>query len=363
MGGRGTIFNRTPGSKYLVTEGRETPQEIQDSKRSQGAGMEAAKNKAGYTYAWLIYDFAVGSADLKPGHKAFLSKLSPAVGAYGRTHNKSGTVLIAGFASPSGVHGDNVALAEKRARNVRDYLVMSGRLPAAWCFLRDQVSSSDIYAVVKGTPATPQQRSLCRGVYVVLWLARDIPTSEKFSEVMRQKARSQIPNRFGKYEEQFYYWVLDNWTYLVKPENGYVRLAYPSEHGLFFKEPSAPLTNDRDVWAYLRGLHGQFKDALHRLKHQYTGVPGHSGVPAGGDPVRCYQQLARWIALDGHARGGSNRVFHFTEGQAVQTSFNELIEMVNGGRKFGDPNTVWTKIEAYMKSKRIPLRVVRQPVR
>lgn len=354
-----SVFDRTPGSRYLLKEGREAPQEIEESKRSPGTGMVAAKNKAGGTYAWLVYDFAVGSAELKPGHKVFLARISTEIASYGRIHGKSGTVLVAGFASPSGVHGDNVTLAQKRANNVADELIKYGVL-RSWCFIKN-ANSTDIYSVVKGAPATPQQRALCRGTYVVLWLMRDMPKPDKFSDELRRRARSQIPGRFERYEELFYYWVIDNWTYLLKPESIYVRLAMPLENGLFFKEPAAPLANDQDVWTYLRGLHGEFKNAAYRLKHQYTGVPLASALPAGGDPVRCYQQLARWIALDGLARSGSERISHFMEMQPIQTSMNELINMINN-RKFGDPNVVWAKIERYMNEKRIPMKVVRKPV-
>ena len=353
------IFGRSPSAKDLLKEGRETPQEIEDSKRSEGAGMVAARNKSGGTYAWLIYDFAVGSADLKQAHKNFLLQISNEIISYGRLYNKPATILLAGYASPSGVHGDNVNLAENRAKVVRDELAKNG-VSISWCYVRD-AKSSDIYAVVKGTPVTAHQRALCRGVYVVLWLMRDIPSPVKFSDELRRRARSQISGRFEKYEEVFYYWVIDNWSYLLRPESSYARSAFPLEDGLFFKEPATPLTNDQEVWTYLRNVHGEFKDAAHRLKHKYTGVPGHSALPAGGDPVRCYQQLARWIALDGFARSGSERVFHFMPGQAIQNSMNELIEMINKG-EFGDPNAVWSKIERYVKEKRIPIKVTRKPL-
>ena len=77
--------------------------------------------------------------------------------------------------------------------------------------------------------------------------------------------------------------------------------------------------------------------------------------------MRCYQQLARWIALEGLARSGNVRISHFMEMQAVETSMNELIGMINN-KKFGDPNAVWAKIERYMNEKRIPMKVVRKPV-
>lgn len=360
-----SIFDRAPGNRYLLKEGRETTQEIAESKRSPGAGMVAAKNKAGGTYAWLVYNFAVGSAELKPAHKNFLTQISTEIASYGKLYRKTGTILVTGFASPSGVHRDNITLAQKRASNVTDELVRNG-ISRSWCFIKD-ASSTDIYAVVKGTPVTPQQRNLCRGVYVVLWLMRDIPTPDKFSDELRQRARSQIPSRSSgrssrdkELQERFYYWVIDNWAYLLKPESSYVRLSMPLENGLFFKEPTTPLTNDQDVWTYLRGLHDEYLQAAYRLKHQYTGVPG-SALPAGGDPVRCYQQLARWIALDDLARSGSVRVSDFMAMQAVKTSMNELIGMINN-KKFGDPNAVWAKIERYMNEKRIPMKVVRKPV-
>ena len=247
--------------------------------------MVAAKNKAGGTYAWLVYNFAVGSAELKPAHKNFLAQISTEIASYGKLYSKTGTILVAGFASPSGVYRDNITLAQKRASNVTDELVRNGIL-RSWCFIKD-ANSTDIYAVVKGTPVTPQQRNLCRGVYVVLWLMRDIPTPDKFSDELRQRARSQIPSRSSgrssrdkELRERFYYWVIDNWAYLLKPESSYVRLSMPLENGLFFKEPTIPLTNDQDVWTYLRGLHDEYLKAAYRLKHQYTGVPGSSALPA-----------------------------------------------------------------------------------
>jgi hypothetical protein len=361
MGNRG-IFERTPGSRYLLKEGRETPQEIEQSKRSPGAGMEAAKNRMGKVYAWLLYDFAVGGSDLKSGHKKYLTRIDGEIKAYGKLHSKTGTILVSGFASPSGVHKANVDLAKKRASSVVEQLSRNG-VSKAWCHIKDS-KNSDIYNVVKGTPNTPRDRSLCRGAYVVLWLMRDLPVTDKFPDVLRKRARTQIsPGRFTKYEEVFYYWVIDNWKYLINPANSYVRQAMRLEDGLFFYEPQEALTNDLQVWTYLRALHDGFLKAFYRLKTQYTGVPGHSALPAGGDPVRCYQQLARWICLDGHARAGSERVFHFTPGKSIQDSMNELIEMISSGRKFGNPQAVWSKIESYMKQKRIPMEVVKKPVR
>ncbi|MDT8379498.1 MAG: OmpA family protein, partial [Desulfotignum sp.] len=357
----GGFFERTPGSRYLIKEGRETPQEIEQSKKSPGAGMEVAKNRMGGVYAWLLYDFAVGGANLKSGHKSYLTKINDEIKAYGKLNSKTGTILVSGFASPSGVHQQNVDLSKKRAHSVVEALSRNG-VSRVWCHIKES-KSSDIYTVVKGTPNTPRDRSLCRGVYIVLWLMRDLPVTDKFSDALRKHARTQILGRFTQYEKLFYYWVIDNWKYLVKPTNNYVRKAMPFEDGLFFYEPQVALTNDREVWTYLRALHGEFKNAAHRLKHQYTGVPGHSGLPAGGNPVRCYQQLARWICLDGHARAGSEHVFHFMPGKSIQDAMNELIEMINSGRKFGNPQAVWSKIEQYMKQKRIPMKVVKKPVR
>ena len=77
--------------------------------------------------------------------------------------------------------------------------------------------------------------------------------------------------------------------------------------------------------------------------------------------MRCYQQLARWIVLDDHARNGSARVSDFMPMQAIQTSMKELIDMINKG-KFGDPNTVWVKIERYISEKQILIGVIRKPV-
>ena len=86
-------------------------------------------------------------------------------------------------------------------------------------------------------------------------------------------------------------------------------------------------------------------------------------VPAGGDPVRCYQQLARWISLDGWARKSSVHVFHFVQpsGRSIQKSMNELIALINAG-KCGDKTKVWARIGAYMRKHRIPMKVVKQPV-
>ena len=148
-----------------------------------------------------MYDFAVGNAELKPGRRTFLAQIYKKIASYGRLRGRNGTILVAGYASPSGIHGDNVSLAQKRASNVVNELVgmVSSR---SWCFVRN-AESRDIYTVVKGTPATPRQRALCRGTYVVLWLLRDIPAPDKFSDELRERARSQIPGRFEKYEERF----------------------------------------------------------------------------------------------------------------------------------------------------------------
>ena len=354
------LFKRSPESRYLIREGRETPAEIEKSKKTPGSGMAAARNKAGGVYAWLVYDFAVGDAALKSGHKAYLSSISKSVAKYGKLYNRTGTILVAGFASPSGVHGQNVKLAQNRAKNVAAELTRQG-IKRSWTYVK-LAKGSDIYAVVKGIPASARQRSLCRGAYVVLWLMRDVPKPDKFSKDLRGRARGQILGRFSGYEKAFYYWFLDNYPYLQRSANSYVRLAHPREHGIFFEEPSAALTNDRAVWDYLRKQRREFKSAWNRLNNEYTGKPGHSFVPAGGDPVRCYQQLARWIAMDGHARAGAEHVFHFTQGVSIQKSFNSLIELINN-RKFGEPSAVWNKIERYMKAKRIPLKVVRKPQR
>lgn len=360
-GGSSVILQRGPQDKYLLREGRETPAEITASRTSPGSGMVTGTNKLGATYAWLVYDFAVGESTLKPGHQSYLSGIVKNLSEYGRLHNKTGTILINGYASPSGVHGHNVALAAQRANNVLNHFVIKGRLPRDWFYVRNEIQGADIYAV-KGTPVTPQQRALCRGAYIVLWLMRDVATRDVFAGPIRERARSQIAGRFQKYEEWFYYWVIDNWNYLQNAANSYVREAFPQEHGLFFKLPSAPLEADQEIWNYLKSLHGSFNDAAQRLKNKYTGVPGHSALPAGGDPVRCYQQLARWIALDGYAREGSVRVFDFMPGQGIQKAMNDLIDMINGGT-FGDKTLIWNKIEQYMRDKRIPMTVVRKPVR
>jgi hypothetical protein len=287
---------------------------------------------------------------------------------YGKMYNSSGTVVISGHASPSGTHGQNLFLAKSRAHNVSKTLgglgTRSRAISPSWLHVRNDTRTSEVYAVVKGTPLTANQRALCRSVYVVLWLLRNVDEQERFSEQLRTRVRGFLSGRVttSKYERIFYYWVIDNWAYLNNRSNKYLRETYPLEDGLFFKAPSTPLRNDRDALSYLRQLHGRFTAAKHRLETKYTGVPGHSAQPAGGDPVRCYQQLARWIALDGLARAGSEKVFHFISGVAIQRSMNELIEMINRG-KFGDKDVVWTKVERYLQQHRIPMRCVKQPMR
>jgi hypothetical protein len=353
-----SIFERTPGSRYLLTEGRETPAEIKASKTSPGEGMAAGTNRAGAVYAWLLSDFAVGGAELKPGHKAYLSGIAGEVAAYGRLHARTGTVMVAGFASPSGVHAMNKTLVTQRAANVIDELTRNG-IHRDWCFT-GTTTGREIYAVVRGIPSTPKLRAYCRGVYIVLWLQREIPAPEKFSGDLRSRARERILGRFPRNEENFYYWAVDNWAYLISASARYAQLAYPPQDGLFFRQPESTLKDVEEAWVYLQRLHREFLSAANRLKQEYTGVPQSSALPAGGDPVRCYQQLARWIALDIRARSGSSRVFDFMPGAALTLSMAELTSMINKG-KFGDPNTVWTRIEQYIRSKQIPYRVVRRP--
>ena len=362
----GSIYARTANSRYILKEGRETPEEIKKSKTSPGAGDIAVKNKSGYPYSWLIYNFAVGDDKLKDGHKQYLNGLIDEIRRYGNTHNKTGTVLVSGHASPSGVHGANVDLANRRANNVKNHIIRSGRLPTNWFYVKNKISNEYIYSVVKGTPTTPNARSYCRGVHVVLYLSRDTKPIDRFPESQRIRARGQLSGKFEKYEERFYYWVIDNWTYLKNPSNNYCWEASPLEHGLFFKPPTTTLNTDQMVWNYLKNLHKKYLAAAKRLKNEYTGVPQASALPAGGDPVRCYQQLARWIALDAAARSTSVHVFHFTIGESIQKAFNDLIVMINDGkfdRDFKSKSNLWKKIEDYMKKKRIPLRVVKAPVR
>lgn len=360
------FLSRGDKDRYLLSEGRETPGEIKASKKTPGMGMIADKNRMGVSYAWLIYNFAVSEAKLKKGHRQYLQKILSKLLTYGRLHNKTGTILLSGHASPSGVHGKNTKLAYERARSVRNELVKMGpvsteSLPKDWFLIKNERNASKIYSVTKAPPTSPWQRSLSRSVYIVLWLMQDIETPDLFPRSLRVKIRKQVPNRFQKYEEYFYYWVIDNWEYLRNPNNNYVIETYPHKDGLFFIEPRSQLKTDKMAWSYLKSLHTRFEKAAHRLTHKYTGIPGNAFLPSGGDPVRCYQQLARWIALDGHARNGNERVFHFMPGTAIYKSFNTLIEMINSGSKFGDKKVIWKKIEVYMKEKRIPMRVAKTP--
>jgi len=74
--------------------------------------------------AWSLYNFDVGDATLKPGHKNWIDKnLIPLLSIFGAQ------VRLRGTASSSGSAGVNQKLSEKRVAAVRDYLVQRGVSP------------------------------------------------------------------------------------------------------------------------------------------------------------------------------------------------------------------------------------------
>lgn len=120
--------------------------------------------KLGYkAEAARLYDFDVDKAELKPGHKLYLTSLRPLV-----RPNQGRFLIIHGMTSKTGSQGHNYQLSVKRMLAVRDYLVSIGVPASHMCLLfngedfaigsvdEDPLDRAVIVAVTSPPPPPPK---------------------------------------------------------------------------------------------------------------------------------------------------------------------------------------------------------------
>lgn len=341
------ITRRGPGSRYLLKEGRETQKEIRASRRSPGGVMAVHKNAMGGTWAWIVYDFAVNQDKLKSGQKSGLSQIVGQIKSYANLYGGRADIIVSGHASPSGAHGKNLDLAFRRISQVSNWLVTNGNLKAESL---GNATTSEVYSVVKGVPTSPWQRAIMRSVYIVLPHKRSVKPPPRFDKERRRRIRDKIGDKATGRKKKFFYWVLDNWDYLIKTNYCWERT--PRQDGLFFKRPERQLRTDAEAWPYLNDLYNRFLNSLNRLSGKYVGPPG---IFVRREPTRAYQQLARWAALDHYAQNGSVQVFRDLTGQWVPATMKQLIIAVYN-KKYGDYEKVRFRTEKYLTGHSIPIR-------
>jgi OmpA family len=115
--------------------------------------------------AWSLYNFEVGDATLKPGHKDWIDKnLIPLLSIFGAQ------VRLRGTASSTGSAGVNQKLSEKRVAAVRDYLVKRGASPT-------QFASVTATGETDALSAGPNDTEDARYRAVVIEISFPMPTA------------------------------------------------------------------------------------------------------------------------------------------------------------------------------------------
>jgi hypothetical protein len=362
--------------RIVGKEGVEDEKERRQAAKEPGYGRVHAKNSQGTAYAWLIYNFNVGDHQLKSnGHPKYLSQILNDIIQYGKLWGLQKTIVISGHASPSGGYAVNEPLARKRAHSVRTFLLRNN-CENDWFYVTNDHTDAHIDKVIKAVPTLPWQRAWSRGVLIVL---RHMIVGDKvvFPEDLRKAVRAAIINRrdLQLKEDLFYYWVIDNWKYLMNPANFYCRdNARRQQDGLFFVPRLVRFHRGGDIWQYLRMLWFKASAAALRLRKDYTGTNSASMIRAGGNPVLTYQQLARWLCLARYART-SGRSVNYTvaqwlpgvklQEQQLHTSLRQLIEWINRGEFETDSEGKEIKKEEWYQrirkeiaKQKIPMKVV-----
>jgi len=117
--------------KGLLPEVLETPEKREERERCERiiqAGFKCMPPARSYTrYSLPGVNFSVGSANLPDGMKATLKTFAEAL--RGR-HSQQAVIRVDGHADATGNADANLALSQRRAESVRDYLVSLGVSPS-----------------------------------------------------------------------------------------------------------------------------------------------------------------------------------------------------------------------------------------
>lgn len=117
--------------KGLLPEAVETPEKREERERCERiikAGFKCMPPARSYTrYSLPGVNFAVGSASLPEGMKATLKTFADAL--RGR-QSRDAVIRVDGHADATGSSDINMALSQRRAESVRDYLVSLGVSPS-----------------------------------------------------------------------------------------------------------------------------------------------------------------------------------------------------------------------------------------
>ncbi|MCP4002867.1 MAG: OmpA family protein [bacterium] len=346
----------------------ESPAEIRAARLSSGEVATIARNANRYPWVYLLYDFAVDDYRLKPKHEQWLRTTGlKEIQKHAALIPKRRSIQVLGSASRSGTPAENRELAEARAAAVVSEILTKAQgsvLPGSKASIPPGIFSvvgQNDWTILGDAGTTPEKRRFLRSVRIVLPGFRG-GHKPGFSTAQRAKALSQINGRFHGLEAAFYRWYLESWEYLRL--NPYSHWSRRHEDGLFFRLPPATPSNDRETWYYLRQQYDEFRAASARLRRRYLRVQGSLKRP---EPVRAYQQCARWIAMDGWTSPSHSRTRWYqalphsgtsNEFITVQKSLIQLIQWINQ-KKYGPPDRTWIRIERYFAKHAIPMKVAR----